>query len=41
MVKQAIDDVQHGRDPIGVIRDVEANDYIAFDDQMDEIGVLA
>jgi 5,5'-dehydrodivanillate O-demethylase len=40
MVKEAIEDVRQGRDPIGVIRDVEENEYISFDAQMEEIGVL-
>jgi hypothetical protein len=41
MVRKVIEHVQQGRDPIGVIRDVEENDYIAFDDHMEEIGALA
>lgn len=41
MVRDAIEDVRQGRDPIGIIRDLEDNEYIAFDDQMEEIGALA
>ena len=40
MVKDAIEAVREGRDPVGVIRDVEENEYLEFDDQMEEIGVL-
>jgi hypothetical protein len=41
LVQEAIADVRQGRDPIGVLRDVEDNAYLAFEAQMDEIGVLA
>jgi 5,5'-dehydrodivanillate O-demethylase oxygenase subunit len=40
MVKESILAVREGRDPVGVVRDIEQNETITFDAQMDEIGVL-
>ena len=40
MVKQAIADVQQGRDPLGVIRDPVANEYLTFDATQEKTPVL-
>lgn len=41
MVRQAIEDVRLGRDPIGVLRDPAANEYITFDATQEKIAILA
>jgi 5,5'-dehydrodivanillate O-demethylase len=41
MVRQAIEDVRLGRDPIGILRDPAANEYITFDATQEKIAILA
>jgi 5,5'-dehydrodivanillate O-demethylase oxygenase subunit len=40
MIKESIDAVQQGKDPIWVIREAEKNKNITFDASMHEIGAL-
>jgi len=40
MIKESIDAVQQGKDPVWVIRDAERNKEITFDASMQEIGAL-
>ena len=41
MIRDSIDAVQQGKDPIGVIRDVKANGPITFDSSRDAVEALA
>lgn len=40
MVREAIEAVRQGKDPIGVIRDLEEDEIITFDASMKEIEEL-
>ena len=40
MIKESIDAVRQGKDPIWIIRDVSQNENITFDASMQEIGAL-
>jgi 5,5'-dehydrodivanillate O-demethylase len=40
MIKESIDAVRQGKDPIWIIRDSQQNENIAFDARMEEIGAL-
>ena len=40
MIKESIDAVQQGKDPIWIIRDMSQNENITFDASMQEIGAL-
>jgi hypothetical protein len=40
MIKESIDAVQQGKDPVWVIRDADKNKEITFDASMQEIGAL-
>ena len=40
MIKESIDAVQQGKDPVWVIRDADKNENITFDASMQEIGAL-
>ena len=40
MIKESIDAVLQGNDPIWIIRDADQNENISFDASMQEIGAL-
>jgi hypothetical protein len=40
MIKESIEAVRQGKDPIGVIREQDKNHDIIFDASMQEIGAL-
>jgi hypothetical protein len=40
MIKESIDAVAQGRDPIWILRDPNQNNDIVFDASMQEIGAL-
>jgi hypothetical protein len=41
IIKESIEAVRQGRDPVGVIREPRDNELVRFDASMDEIGPLA
>ncbi len=41
MIRDAIDTVSQGKDPIGVIRDLNDNGPITFDSSRDEVQALS
>jgi hypothetical protein len=40
MIKESIESVRQGRDPIWIIRDADQNEHITFDASMQEVGAL-